>query len=165
MRVKVVSGGQTGVDRAALDAAVALDLAYAGWVPRGGWAEDRPDPPGLLADYPGLKPTPSSDPLERTEWNVRDSARTLILVGTGGLAASPGTAQTLAFAERLGRPCRVFDVDAAGAGHRIAAWLSAMADNEGLNVAGPRESETPGIYIKAKSLLISVLQLVSTTSR
>lgn len=149
----VVSGGQTGVDRAALKAAVALGLSHGGWVPRDGWAEDRPQPPGICADFPELRPTPSAGPVERTEWNVRDSDRTLILVGPGGLVASPGTAATLRFARRLGRPALVVPVDAADTATRIAAWLPGATSGLVLNVAGPRESEAPGIQAAAEALL------------
>ncbi|MEQ9691994.1 MAG: putative molybdenum carrier protein [Bauldia litoralis] len=149
----VVSGGQTGVDRAALKAAVALALSHGGWVPRDGWAEDRPQPPGICADFPELRPTPSAGPVERTEWNVRDSDRTLILVGPGGLVASPGTAATLRFARRLGRPALVVPVDAADPATRIAAWLPGATSGLGRAVAGPRESEAPGIQAAAEALL------------
>jgi hypothetical protein len=73
LNLRIVSGGQTGVDRAALDVAVALGMPYCGWCPRGGWAEDMPEPPGVLARYPRLEETPSEDPAQRTRWNVRDS--------------------------------------------------------------------------------------------
>ena len=55
-------GGQTGVDRAALDVAIELGIPYSGWCPKGGWAEDLAAPPGLLAKYPRLKETPLPDP-------------------------------------------------------------------------------------------------------
>ena len=152
-RVKIVSGGQTGVDRAALDAAVAHGLAYGGWCPQGGWAEDLPSPPGLLARYPGLRETPSRDPAERTHWNVRDSDRTLMLVDARGPAASPGTVLTRGLADRYGRPHLVVDLDQADAADRIAAWLDGAGHGLALNVAGPRESETPGIYDKALDVL------------
>src|SRR6478672_329462 len=76
----IVSAGQTGVDRAALDVAIELGIAYRGWCPKGGWAEDRPSPPGVLALYPGLGETPHADPRQRTEWNVRDCDRLMVLV-------------------------------------------------------------------------------------
>ena len=120
---KVVCGGETGVDRAALDTAIALDIPYGGWCPKGGWAEDLPNPPGLLAAYPNLKPTPSADPAQRTQWNVRDSDRTLILTGPGGLAASPGTALTVQHAEALGRPHDVASAFNPGAASAITRWL------------------------------------------
>jgi Circularly permutated YpsA SLOG family len=150
---KIVSGGQTGVDRAALDAAIALGLPYGGWCPRGGWAEDFPTAPGLLARYPGLRETPSSDLAQRTEWNVRDSDRTLILVDARGLAVSPGTALTRRLAERYGRPHLMVDVDRADAADRVAAWLDETGSDLALNVAGPRESSAAGIYDKALALL------------
>src|SRR2546425_1493353 len=79
--LRIRSGGQTGVDRAALNAAVLTGRPYEGWCPKGGWAEDflRPPgllPPGLLMKYPHLMETPSKSPEQRTEWNVRDSAAT-----------------------------------------------------------------------------------------
>ena len=71
--MKLLSGGQSGVDRAVLDVALARGIAYGGWCPKGGWAEDCPTPPGLLTKYPRLKETPLADPAQRTEWNVRDA--------------------------------------------------------------------------------------------
>jgi hypothetical protein len=71
----IVSGGQTGVDRAALDAAIANSIDYGGWCPRGGRAEDMRRAPGVLVRYPKLHETPLADPAQRTEWNVRRSRR------------------------------------------------------------------------------------------
>src|SRR5215217_2323846 len=93
--MKIVSGGQTGVDRAALDVALELGIECGGWCPAGRQAEDGP----IDARYP-LRETPSADPAQRTEWNVRDSDATLLLT-TG--AASPGTELTREVARRLGR--------------------------------------------------------------
>ncbi len=155
--MRLVTGGQTGVDRAALEVAAALGLSCGGWVPSGGWAEDRPEPPGICADYPTLEPTPSTDPAVRTEWNVRDSDRTLVLVDPGGLAASPGTATTVVFAKDYDRPCLVVPMDAPDAEGRIAAWMSDAGPGLVLNVAGPRESEAPGIHHAATVLLRAVL--------
>ena len=151
--MKIISGGQTGVDRAALDAAIALGLAYGGWCPRGGWAEDLRTPPGLLAKYPQLRETPSKDPARRTRWNVRDSDRTLIIHDARGLAASRGTALTLRLAEQYGKPYLVIDVDEAEAADRIAAWLADAKGAFTLNIAGPRESGAPGIYEKTRAAL------------
>ena len=72
--MKIISGGQTGIDRA-LDAAIEMGVDYGGWCPRGGWAEDFPKSPGLLARYPLLRETPSAEPIQRTEWTARPSGR------------------------------------------------------------------------------------------
>ena len=82
--MKIISGGQTGVDRAALDVAIERGMDWGGWCPKGGWAEDFPEPPGLLAKYSHLRETPERHPLQRTEWNVRDSDATLIITDGGG---------------------------------------------------------------------------------
>jgi hypothetical protein len=156
--VKIVSGGQTGVDRAALDVSVALGLSHGGWCPRGGWAEDMPNPPGLLARYPGVKETPSKNPSKRTGWNVRDSDRTLILVDHRGPAPSQGTALTLRLVQRYGRPHLLVDIDGPDAVERIATWLADAGEGLTLNVAGPRESTAPGIYGKARRVLMEVFQ-------
>src|SRR6185312_13838048 len=102
--MRIVSGGQSGVDRAALDVALELGIPYGGWCPRGGWAEDLPVPPGLLARYPLLRETPTAEPAERTRWNVRDSDGTLILLAGERPAPGSGTALALATAEELARP-------------------------------------------------------------
>lgn len=94
------SGGQTGVDRGALDAARACGVTIEGWCPRGGWAEDLPTSPGLLTHYPEFRTTPRGNPAQRTEWNVRDSHVTLILAGV--CRSSPGTTFTMSCAQSYG---------------------------------------------------------------
>lgn len=152
---RVVSGGQTGVDRAALDAAAELELPHGGWCPAGGLAEDLTEPPGLLARYPGLRETESADPSVRTARNVRDSDATLVLV-TGG-RRSPGTDLTLDCCRQQGRPHLVVDLDEPGASETVREWLRRLGDEITLNVAGPRESEAPGVYDAARALLREVL--------
>ena len=98
--MKLLSGGQSGVDRAVLDAAVERSIDYGGWCPKDGWAEDLPKPPGLLAKYPRLKETPLADPAQRTEWNVRDADACMIVIAAGGLAVSKGTALAEELAHR-----------------------------------------------------------------
>lgn len=144
----MVSGGQTGVDRAGLDAALALGIPCGGWCPRGRRAEDG----RIDMRYPLLE-TPSRDYAERTEWNVRDSDGTLIL--TRG-APQGGTALTLEIARRLGRPALVLDLAAVQDPGAVRDWLA----REGiriLNVAGPRESAAPGIHAEALRFLQIVL--------
>jgi hypothetical protein len=155
----IISGGQTGVDRAALDAAIALGLPYGAWCPNGGWAEDLPEPPGLLERYPSLRETPDRDPRERTEWNVRDSDALLILIAGIDLSISKGTAFAVLCAERHGRPCLILDLHADDATTSAALWLRARSDAR-LCIGGPRESEAPGIYVKALSFLQDVLRSV-----
>ncbi len=157
---RVVSGGQTGVDRAALDVAIALGIPYGGWCPQGGWAEDLPKPPGLLSAYPALEETPAADPEQRTRWNVRDSDATVIVTSVGVVSA--GTALTLAAAFELDRELAVIDASAPGAGLEDALrLLSLLPPDASLNVAGPRESEEPGIYERAAAVLDRLLAVAA----
>ena len=153
--MKIVSGGQTGVDRAALDVAISLGIEYAGWCPRGGLAEDHASPPGLLTAYPKLTETPSDDPRQRTVRNVRDSDATLVLTRDG--VVSPGTALTVLTAQRLGRSLHVRPLDEDDAADQVAAWLRLLDPESTLDVAGPRESQAPGVYDEAAALLTTVL--------
>jgi hypothetical protein len=154
---RVVSGGQTGADRAALDVAVRLGIQYGGWCPRGGLAEDHTEPPGLLAAYPLLRETPSEEPAQRTTWNVRDSDATLVVTDRSGPLAG-GTALTREVALGLGRPCLVASTAAPGV---VLAWLRELRESLArplvLNVAGPRESKEPGLFEAAGHLLEEVL--------
>jgi hypothetical protein len=149
---RVVSGGQTGADRAALDEARAAGVAHGGWCPAGGLAEDMTEPPGLLARYPGLRETESSDPTERTVLNVRDSDATLAVVPSG--PPTGGTLLAVQEAARLVRPCLVTDGEDPEA---VLTWLAAIGEGITLNVAGPRESSQPGTYARTRELLAAVL--------
>lgn len=134
--VRVVSGGQTGVDRAALDVAITLGLPIGGWCPLGPRAED-----GSLPERYPLRETPSVDDAERTAWNVRDSDATLIL-HRGSMTG--GTRLTAELARRLGKPLLARDLLAPIDVPAIADWLVANHVRV-LNCAGPRESGAPGI--------------------
>src|SRR5262245_27280633 len=155
--MKIISGGQTGVDRAALDVAIERGMAWGGWCPKGGWAEDLTEPPGLLAHYPHLKETPLPHPLQRTEWNVRDSDATLIVTDGAGMAASIGTQRAHQWAQQHGKPLLVVDANEPAATQRAAAWVAAQQKRFGrdmtLGIGGPRESEAPGIYARARQLI------------
>ena len=146
---KVVSGGQTGVDRAGLDVAAELDLPCGGWCPRGRRAEDGVIP----AAYP-LRETPSPAYAERTAWNVRDSDGTLIL--TRGRPRG-GTALTVSLGRRQGKPVLVVDLERGSRVPEARRWLLEGAI-EVLNVAGPRESEAPGIHDQAAAFLRRLLR-------
>lgn len=146
---RIISGGQSGVDRAALDAARAMAIPCGGWCPRGRRAEDGPIDPA----YP-LVETPADDYAQRTEWNVRDADGTLVL--TRG-DPTQGTAFTIELARRLSRPCLVLDLDRPPDEGSVRAWLR---DHHiaVVNVAGPRETKCPGIYRDAFAFLLRALR-------
>jgi len=148
MFTKIISGGQTGVDRAALDVSLELGLPCGGWCPQGRKAEDGPIP----LRYP-LNETPSPDYSQRTEWNVRDSDGTLIL--TRGKRKG-GSALTIAVAKLLEKPYVVMNLNKEPALEKVHAWAEAHHIGV-LNVAGPRESENPGIYEQAIELLRRIM--------
>lgn len=152
-RLKLVSGGQTGVDRAALDFACGHGIVYGGRCPRGGWAEDAPAPPGVLRRYPALKPTRSRNPAVRTRLNVDGADLTVVMTRDG--LASPGSDLTRRHAQGRGKLEAVVNLsDEAAAVQRMHAILShARAGGLALNIGGPRESEAPGIYRQALDVL------------
>jgi len=157
---RIVSGGESGVDRAALDVALAANIPYGGWCPKGGWAEDYRSPPGLLADYPALVETPLAQVEQRTLWNARDSDATLIVMsGRTARGQSPGTSLTSVAAYEFNRPCVVVAVDEADPIATGRAFLESLPRGAVLNVAGPRESEAPGIYAETRTLLAAILDV------
>jgi len=135
-----MSGGQTGVDRAALDWALANGVACGGWCPLGRWAEDGP----IDGRYP-LRETPEANPAQRTEWNVRDSDGTLIVSLAKRLVG--GTRLTEELAKRLAKPCLVLsktDGDLLILAKALRQFIAAN-NIAVLNVAGPRESGESGV--------------------
>lgn len=172
MLTRLVSGGQTGVDRAALDAALECpDVEAGGWCPKGRKAEDGP-----LPDRYPLRETPAERYAQRTEWNVRDSDGTLVL--TRG-PVTGGTRLTVELAREYGRPHLVIDCSAPGGTdvpsapsvpdgaegesrdrvERIAGWIAEEGIGT-LNMAGPRASTAPGIYGEARGLVERLLDRV-----
>ena len=152
---RVRSGGQTGADRGALDAAREAGVPICGWCPPGGIAEDLPEPPGLLARYPELVEGVTEGYVERTAWNVRDSHATLI-VAPAGLEPRSGTEMTERFAREMGRPCLVIrDLTQVG---EARAWVESLGRELTLNVAGPRESKTPGTYALTREVVRLLLE-------
>jgi hypothetical protein len=150
---RIVSGGQTGADRAALDVALECGLELGGWVPRGRLAED-----GAIPDrYTGLVETRSADPAVRTARNARDSDATLILshgalVGGSRLAfEEAGAAHKPVLHLDLHSLCR------GAAVARLRAWL-AEVEPRCLNVAGPRASEDPAIHAATRAVLGQALR-------
>ena len=145
---RIVSGGQTGVDRGALDAAIALNISHGGWCPRGRLAED-----GRIPDRYHLSETDSAEYWVRTEQNVIDSDGTLILY-RGKL--SGGTQLTYQMTRKHGRPCLLVDLSEdcdVQAGRRWVAHHRIRV----LNVAGPRESSAAGISLDAQNFLLAMV--------
>lgn len=138
---RVLSGGQSGVDRAALDAALAVGLPVGGWCPAGRWAEDGP-----IAEIYPLIETASADPAERTRRNVADADALLVLAP---LPVGGGTVLALGHALALGRPVLVVDPRTADTVARIVGFGAGGV----VNVAGPRESEVPGLYVATLRVL------------
>jgi Circularly permutated YpsA SLOG family len=145
---KIVSGGQTGVDRAVLDAAIALGIPHGGWCPKGRLAED-----GAIPPHYRLTESESPEYAVRTERNVRDSDATLILC-----RGSPtgGTELTLRLAQRWEKPYLVVDPDRPADLDAARRWL-AQTRPAVLNVAGPRESQSQGIAARAEAFLRQLL--------
>lgn len=166
---RVISGGQTGVDRAALDAALQAGWSVGGWCPLHRRAEDGRIP----AVYP-LKETPARSYAVRTEWNVRDSDGTLVLLLD---EISSGTQLTISAAGRLGKPCRIEYLWGPQGGalagrlaladnafpslvERVAVvveWLR-RKDIRVLNIAGPRGSSSAKVYPEARQFVVQLLQ-------
>ncbi len=154
--MKIISGGQTGSDRAALDAAIESGMEYGGSIPRGRLAEDGQIDPIKYADLTELE---SDSYLVRTRKNVEDADATLAF--TNG-ALTGGTQKTIEFAKEFRKPYlhvnfQAISADQAAA--EIAKWLN-MIHPGVLNVAGPRESGSPGIYSKVYEVLKMVFQIV-----
>jgi hypothetical protein len=151
--MKIVSGGQTGADRAALDFAIRHGHEHGGWCPHGHRAED-----GVIPPIYRLRETDSADYDERTEKNVVDSDATLIVVREAEL--SGGTAFTKTCAELQGRPVIVV-CEPEGVSQGAAALSKFLERNKvrTLNIAGPRESQAPGIGKFVMELLKAALEI------
>ncbi len=144
----IVSGGQTGVDRAALDAAIALEIPHGGWCPLGRIAEDGPIP-----DCYQLKEHPSPKYADRTKQNVVDSDATLVLYRS---SLEGGTLKTFVYAGNLGQPCLKIRLTHPGRMERVREWLIGNRVRT-LNIAGPRASKEPEIYQFAFDYLMKLL--------
>lgn len=157
---KVISGGQTGVDQAALRAAQACGIAIGGWCPPGRESEAGPIPAQFpLRETQVERSTDAPDVPRslRTEWNVRDADAVLVLIRTRQGPADPGTAWAAECAHRYGRPLLVCDPDESAAAARIVEWLrGAPIAVTTLSVGGPSERTEPGIGAAAYALLVDV---------
>ena len=158
---KVVSGGQTGVDRAALDVGFSIIYTTGGWCPAGRRAED-----GRIPDRYPLDETKSKNFATRTKWNVRDSDGTLIL-NMGELDG--GTRKTVEYAAKAAKPCLVVQLDGKELLRptTVKNWLIENKIRT-LNVAGPRESKRPGIYeicSEYLSKLFAICEIIESQHR
>ena len=149
---RIVSGGQTGADRAGLDAAIELDIPHGGWIPKGRKTED-----GGLPEKYRLKEMPTGSYEARTEQNVIDSEGTLI-VSHGML--NGGSAKTRRFAKKHKRPWMHVDLEKTGifkAAMDVRNWVEENHIRI-LNIAGPRGSKDPEIYGTTRKLLTLIIQ-------
>jgi hypothetical protein len=136
---KIISGGQTGADRAALDFAIQRGISHGGWCPRGRLAED-----GAIPARYQLSEIPSPDYAQRTEWNVRDSGGTVIF--SIACVLTGGSKQTAELTRQHRKPCLHLarERDEAVAARKLREFLAAH-EIRVLNVAGPRQSQEPDI--------------------
>jgi len=145
--IHILSGAQTGADRAALDWAIFHEIPHGGWCPKGRKAEDGKIPPQYQ-----LKETPSATYLQRTEWNVRDSDGTVIFTIAAKLAG--GSKRTAEFAKKHGKP--LLHISYVGSyerpGERLAAFVREN-NIKTLNVAGSRGSREPKVAAFVKEAL------------
>ena len=156
---KIVSGGQAGVDRGALDAALDAGFPCGGWAPAGRIAEDGPIP----ARYP-LVELPGSGYEERTLRNVLDSDGTAIFY-RGELEG--GTRLTAEYCQAHGKPCELLNADRLDPGQAAQEILAFVAGHgiKVLNVAGPRASKWPGAGDYSRAAIGRLLEVLAAAGR
>jgi Circularly permutated YpsA SLOG family len=151
--LSIISGGQTGADRAALDFAIRFGLEHGGWCPRGRRSEEGP-----IEEIYRLRETSSKKYDQRTRWNVRDSDATLLV--TIGRELSGGTGLTAQVAQRLGKPWLHLSREATAniqeAGRQVREFLL-QHDVRRLNVAGPRATQEPEVGSFVEAVLTAAL--------
>ncbi len=156
---RIRSGGQSGVDLAALVVATELGIPTEGWMPRGFLTEDGPRPE--YAERYGLRETESSSYPERTRFNIDEADATLILIDAPPLTG--GTKLTRDICQRNGKPTLIEYLDCPAEPitpavvQAVRHWLHVMHAGHTINVAGPRESKCPGIHARAVAFLRLVL--------
>ena len=154
---KIISGGQTGVDRAALDVALKYNIRHGGWCPKGRLSEN-----GKIPLFYNLQETCSSEYSERTKQNIIDSDATLIIVPKLPLPIeiTDGTLLTIEICKKLNKLYLVIDVtiDDENSINDIKSWI---VDNniKLLNIAGPRESQSNNIYFSAYEYITKLIRL------
>lgn len=146
---KIISGGQTGVDRAALDYSIEANIPHGGWCPLGRIAED-----GIIAEKYHLQETESSEYSVRTYCNVRDSDGTLIIVAGEPMG---GTLLTIEFAKQLKKPFHLLNLSEGSNVQGVRDWII-QNKIKVLNIAGPRASQAENIYISSYNILSEILK-------
>ncbi|HEY5683268.1 MAG TPA: putative molybdenum carrier protein [Sulfuricaulis sp.] len=146
---KIISGGQTGVDRAGLDVALELGIPCGGWCPKGRKAED-----GKIPTHYPLQELPSGSYRQRTKRNVRDSEGTLILFQD---QLTGGSAFTADEARKQAKPCYTVDLAVPPDPREVSEWIK-QNNIRVLNIAGPRAGHAPGIHAVAAAYLRALLQ-------
>jgi len=147
--LKIVSGGQTGVDRAALDAAIHLGLECGGYCPKGRKSED-----GTISEKYPLTETATSDYPERTTLNVKTGDGTLVFIDK---QTDPGTSLTISLCKKYFKPYMVIDLSREKEKPEVLQWIKRNKINI-LNIAGNRESTSPGIGKKTFEFLMHLLK-------
>jgi len=151
---KIISGGQTGVDRAALDAALDMNFECGGWCPEGRLAED-----GVIPDKYPLVVLPGGGYEERTLKNLIDSDGTLVIYFG---APSGGTLETLEWCNERQKPIETINANKVSIEDAVVklGWFLSVSAIQALNVAGPRASKQPRAYKYCYEL---VKQLIKNT--
>jgi hypothetical protein len=157
--MKIISGGQTGVDRAALDAAIENNIPHGGWCPKGRLSES-----GLIPSLYQLKETPSEEYAQRTTWNIRDSDGTLIFVPSLPLKVTDGTLLTIEEVKKQNKPYLIIDLSDRAEVDGIVYWVKSNQVKT-LNIAGPRESQSPGIYSASYRLMNELCSQLKVLNR
>ena len=147
--MKIISGGQTGVDRAALDAALELKMDCGGFCPKGRKSED-----GRIPEKYPLTETATGEYPERTEWNVKTGDGTLVLIDKD---ADKGTTLTINLCRQYNKPFLPVDLSKKNQPEAMIQWIKENHIKI-LNIAGSRESSSPGIYHKAYNFLRDIFQ-------
>ncbi len=152
----IISGGQTGADRAALDIAIELQINHYGWCPKNRLAED-----GAISFKYNLRETDTTDVNERTKLNIRDSDGTIIFVPSLPVQVTDGTILTIKEVYEKKKPHLIIDFSKV---NDITELLSEWVERHNiaiLNIAGPRESQQPGTYQAVYMLLKKALTSVN----
>ena len=144
---KIISGAQTGADRAGLDFAINNSIPHGGWVPKGRLAED-----GVVPEKYKVTESKSEKYPPRTAANIHDSDATLIFTGN---KPDKGTLLTIKLCQSMNKPCLVVNIEEAGAVNKITDWMKSVKPGV-LNIAGNRESFLPGIHGKVFEILQAV---------